>query len=123
MSMFKYPLERVNNIENNFNNFSQATEIKIQEIINNQTNLATIPVHLINDKVLINNGVIELSRKPLSSALINNMVMVVQEIGNDLVVQAEIIKPFSIVENVVNLETTFYNGYYALVSYIYQGEL
>ena len=123
MSMFKYPLERVNNIENNFNNFSQTTEIKIQEIIDNQTNLATIPVHLINDKVLINNGVIELSRKPLSSALINNMVMVVEEIGNDLVVQAEIIKPFSIVENVVNLETTFYNGYYALVSYIYQGEL
>lgn len=123
MSMFKIPLNRISNIETNISNLTEVTTQQSENISSIQKELTQIPIELINEKILIIDGVITLSKKPLSNKVINNYVLIVEEVDTDLIVQAEIVKEYNIENNVLQLETNTFNGYYALISYIYQGEI
>lgn len=118
MSMFKTPLQNISllstditNIKNDLN----AVKITVSDTVE------AANIQLINEKILINEGIIRLSYEPLSSLLIHDMIMVVEDIGNDMLVHAEIVGGFSVVDKVIDFQHGFYNGYYALVSYVHRG--
>ena len=130
MSMFKVPLNIPSNnvVTNNLRNFVTEDQLNnINKIPDIQSSIVTLEntsakkISLINEKILINNGIITLAYKPLSALLINNMIMVVEDLTEGILLHAELINEFTIADVTVELGSNFYNGYYAMVSYIHEG--
>jgi hypothetical protein len=137
--MFKVPKQVpanniVTNDERNFVNKAQLDNINtipsittdLSQISKSVSTLladSVLEINLVNETIIIINGKITLSKTPISNNLINNMYMIVERIGSDLIVHQEVVDDFAIIDNTIDLGTGFFNGLEARLSYIIEGSL
>ena len=73
---------------------------------------------LINERILIQNSQFTLSHVPVSSKLIYYLIMITEDINNDIVIQYELFQDYTIQDRTITLNTSDFNNYKALVSYL-----
>lgn len=100
-----------------------ATTGNLTQLVQTLQVSAIKEIHLINEKIPIIEGKINLSYEPLSNALVNNSYMIIEEVVEGYLVHQEMVEGFAIIDRVIDLNTEFYNGLQAMLSYIVEGEL
>jgi hypothetical protein len=121
-------INKIGDIEQNVTNLQNAVGdtnnqlSQIEQQIQSVVSSALTTIELVNERLPIELGSFTLSKTPLNNALVHNMYMIVNNLSDGtLLIHQEVIGDFAIVDNKIDLGTSFYNGYDAMVSYIVVG--
>lgn len=127
MSMFKnIPAKNIiTNNNSSFVNEEQLNNInKIPDIENNLNNISTelaqSNISIITEYLLIQDGLVTLSKSPISNKIFFDMYMIVEKIDDITLIHQEIIGGFEINNNTISIGSTIFDGLEVVLSYAYK---
>lgn len=127
MSMFKnIPAKNIiTNNNSTFVNEEQLNNInKIPDIENNLNNISTelaqSNISIITEYLLIQDGLVTLTKSPISNKIFFDMYMIVEKIDDITLIHQEIIGGFEINNNTINIGSTIFDGLEVVLSYAYK---